>query len=398
MPILSSALNVARGRGGSPRARVALVTLLFAGLVPGLSGALSSALVRNRCALEQARDRGTPCGLLANGGTGSSAGDWLAFRSALFADRWEIARQLAPRVMSKPARMGEALLIREASRHTALGDSLAARRLLDAVLDRGSHDPLVWYAGGQAYEDAGGLDRAEDCYLRGIAEEGGSVGAAGRNYLGVLYFRQSRWSRVIETLEPLSSGPIEPRIHNPRESELGRLPDWNGAFLLLGLAYEHGGRTDDAKNLYQRLLAAQIGSGEWKVNRALVSLAALEGRDGANLEASQHFSRALDLTFSYPASFREEYQADTWRQLLEFVRIRVGAGDADRLLPAARAVVDATPRSPGAWLLLALMGTVACQDDLARDAYQRAEALGSAVGPFRGRLEQARAKPIWSSC
>ncbi len=398
MPILSSALNVARGRRGAPRARVALVTLLFAGLVPGLSGSLSSALVRNRCALEQTRDRATPCGLLANGGTGSSAGDWLAFRSALFADRWELARQLGPRVMSKPARMGEALLIREASRHTALGDSLAARRLLDAVLDRNARDPLVWYAGGHAYEEAGGVDRAEDCYLRGIAEEGGSVEAAGRNYLGVLYFRQGRWSRVIETLEHLSSGPIEPRIRNTREGEFGRLPDWSGAFLLLGIAYERGGRTNDAKHLYRRLLAAQVGSGEWKVNRALVSLAALEGRDGANLEASQHFSRALDLTFSYSASFREEYQADTWKQLLEFVRFRLSAGDVERLLPAARAVVDASPRSPGAWLLLALVGTVACQDGLARDAYQRAETLDSAVSPFRGRLEEARTKPIRTSC
>jgi tetratricopeptide (TPR) repeat protein len=294
--------------------------------------------------------------------------------------------------------MGEALLIREANRRAGLGDPSAARHALDAVLDRGSRDPLVWYSAGQAYEKAGGLDQAEHCYLRGVAAEEGTAWAVGRYYLGVLYFKQDRWPRVIETLEPLTRGPIEARIRNSGGDELSRLADWSGAFLLLGIAHEHSGRTDDAKNLYQRLLAAQVGSREWKVNRALVSLAALEGRDGANLEASQHFSRALDLTFSYPASFREEYQADTWRQLLEFVRIRVSAGDVDRLLPAARAVVDATPRSPGAWLILALAGTAACQDEVARDAYQRAEALDSAVSPFRGRLEEARAKPIWPSC
>ena len=59
---------------------------------------------------------------------------------------------------------------------------------------------------------------------------------------------------------------------------------------------------------------------------------------------------------------------------------------------------NGVPRSPGAWLVLALMGTAACQEDVAHDAYQRAEALDAAVNPFGGRLQAARANPIWPPC
>jgi hypothetical protein len=162
------------------------------------------------------------------------------------------------------------------------------------------------------------------------------------------------------------------------------------------MAQEYAGRPDDAKQLYRRLLDAQVGSGEWKVNRALVYLAVLEGRDGASLQAFQHFSRALDLTLSYPAAFGEEYQSDTWRQLLELVRR--GPGDRARWLPAAEAAVDAMPESGGAMLILALTRTAACQDEAANQAYQQAEARDRRIRLFKPRLEEARGSLNSPSC
>ncbi|MEO8257193.1 MAG: tetratricopeptide repeat protein [Acidobacteriota bacterium] len=382
--------------------RVAFAALLVALIVFEFGPPLFSAVVRNRCALEQTRDRAAGCGLNGDSGSGSGPEHRLAFRSALFAGRWERAGQLAAGIMSRPDRLGEALLFREANRRTERGDPAAARAALDAVLDAvpdgGSRDPLVWYSAGQAYEKAGGLSEAEHCYNRGIDAEQGTGWAAGRYYLAVLFYRQGHWSRVIETLEPLAREPIEERIRNSSEDPLTRLADWAGGFLLLGIAQEHLGRTGGAKDLYRRLLAAMAGSGEWKVNRALVSLAALEGRDGEHAEATQHFSRALDLALTYPDAFRDDYQSDTWKQLLASIRAAAGAGQIDRWLAAADAEVAMTPRSAGAWLILALTRAATCQDEAADQALQQAESLDQGMRAFRPRLQAARADLVWTSC
>lgn len=336
--------------------------------------------------------------MLEDGMGAFEVGDWLGFRSAVVRGRWEDAVRLRPRVMSRSARMGEALVIREANARTGHGDLSGARRALDALLDRGGRDPLVWYASGQAYEKAGSPDQAEECYRRGLAAEEKTIWAAGRYYLGVLYFKEDRWLRVIETLEGLANRPLPPHIEGRIGSELSRLADWPGGLVLLGYAYEHTGRTAEAKALYQRLLRAGAGSRGWQVNRTLVALAALEGREGAIPEAMQHFASALDLTFGYPASFREQYQADTWKQLLEVVGNRGNLGGAARLLLAATRTVEVMPSSPGAWLVLALAGAATCKDDVADDAYQGAVALDPGVRPFRERLQVARSKPPWTSC
>ena len=104
--------------------------------------------------------------------------------------------------------------------------------------------------------------------------------------------------------------------------------------------------------MYQRFLTAAADSRQWQVNRALVSLAALEGRGGAIADSVvRHFAGAIDLTFGYADSFRNQYQADTWRQLLNLVADAGAAGNADPLLPAARFATEQAPHSPGAWLL-----------------------------------------------
>ena len=396
-PIVTGAIARAHGRSAVSGTSFAGITLLFA--LAGAGSSIAGAVVRNRCALAQMRNAAAPCAAVHDeAAAATNAPDWLAFRFALATGRWNTARRLAPHALLTSAGMGEALLVREADRRLDIGDATNARYALDILFDGRSRDPLVWYLAGQAYEHANSPDRAERCYFRGLESEHHRTWAVGRYYLAVLYFKQARWPQLIETLQPLTSGPIEAQIGTRDGDELSRLPDWPAAFLLLGIADEKTGKEDEARNLYRRLLAGQVHSRDWKANRALVSLAALEGRDGAILEAIGHFSSALDLTLSYPAGFRQEYQADTWTRLIEFVRNRIGRADIDPLLRAARAAVDATPRSPGAWLVLAATSTAACRDDEARDAYQRAEALDLAVDPFGARLQVTRADPMWTRC
>jgi hypothetical protein len=158
------------------------------------------------------------------------------------------------------------------------------------------------------------------------------------------------------------------------------------------------GRTTDAIEVYQRFLRAAADSREWQVNRALVSLAALEGRGGAIAAAVQHFAGAIDLTFGYADSFRAQYQADTWRQMLGLVADAGAAGNADRLLPAATLATEHAPRSPGAWLLLALTGTLSCRDDDARQAFRHAAALDPGASAFSENLQAAETSSQRSRC
>jgi tetratricopeptide (TPR) repeat protein len=373
-----------------------LATLLCAGVAIGLRGPLQTALIRNRCAIGQARARAA-CSL-PDSAAAMSWPDWLAFRSALFAGEWDRARAFAPGVMLKPARLGEALVIQEVSRRAVTGDPAAALSLLDVVLDSGSRDPLVWYATGRAYEEAGSLERAERCYLRGIEVEHERASAAGHYYLGVLYFRQGRWPQVVDTLEFLARRPIPPGLDSEAVCGLCTRADWPAAVLLLADGYARSGRTADAIEVYQRFLRAAADSRQWQVNRALVSLAALEGRGGAIADAVQHFAGAIDLTFGYADSFRSQYQADTWRQLLDLVADAVAAGNADRLLPAATLATEHAPRSPGAWLLLALTGTLNCRDDDARQAFRRAAALDPGASAFGESLQIAETSSQRSRC
>jgi tetratricopeptide (TPR) repeat protein len=385
---------VAADRGSARR--IAIAALLCTGLAFAVGGRLYTAMARNRCAIEQARTRAV-CPLPESEHAISGA-DWPAFRSVLFAGEWERARGLAPRFMLKPARLGESLVIQEVSRRAAAGDSPAALSLLDLVLDSGSRDPLLWYATGRAYEVAGSLERAERCYLRGIDADREGAGSAGHYYLGVLYSKQGRWQHVVDTLEFLARGPISPAVESAAVCGLCARADWPAAVLLLADGYSRSGRTADAIELYRRFLLAAAGSREWQVNRALVALAALEGRGGAIAEAAQHFAAAIDLTLGYPDSFRGQYQADTWRQLLNLAGDGGAAANADALRRAATLATEQAPRSPGAWLLLALTGALSCRDDVSREALGRAEALDSGAAAFRGDLRAAEAGAQQSRC
>ena len=132
---------------------MSIAVLLCAGLAISVGGRLHTAMARNRCAIGQARTRAV-CSLPESAAP-TSGPDWLAFRSALFAGQWERARELAPRVMLKPARLGEALVLQEVSRHAVTGGPAAALVLLDVILDSGSRDPLLWYATGRGVRRSG---------------------------------------------------------------------------------------------------------------------------------------------------------------------------------------------------------------------------------------------------
>ena len=192
--------------------------------------------------------------------------------------------------------------------------------------------------------------------------------------------------------------PIPPGLESDAVCGLCTRADWPAAVLLLADGYARLGRTADALDLYQRFLHAAGESRAWQVNRALVALGALEGRGGAIGEAARHFAAAIDLTLGYPDSFRDQYQADTWRQLQNLVADAGVAGNADRLLPAATSAAEHAPRSPGAWLLLALTSTFSCRDDEAREAFRRAAALHPGASAFSENLRAAEAGGQRSRC
>ena len=351
--------------------------LLLACALLGVNGTVSRAVVRNRCAIEQVRGRAASC----------DTSEWLEFRLALLTGQLEHAREIAPTVMSRPSRAGEALLFREANRLSDVGRASDARRALDALLDRNSRDPLLCDSAGQAYDKAGSIAQAEEWYRHGIAAEGSARLAAGRYYLSVLYFREGRWPLVIDTLKVIGRGETTVPVRNTIGGDLGRLVDWPAAFLLLGQAYENTRRPDEAKSVYRRLLEIEGISGDWQVNRALVALAVLEGREGDLPESMPHFARAIDLTFRYRDAVRVQYQTDTWRQLLSILEMTSG----ERLLPIASRTVEAMPRSAGAALVQAASGVITCRDDVARDASRRAAAIAPESGSFLEQLRTARA-------
>jgi tetratricopeptide (TPR) repeat protein len=286
---------------------------LAAGFLFVAGASVHHAFERNVCALQQIREPERPCGVRGDAAGLSDSDLPPAFRSALFSGPPEAVRAFAPRVLSRPDRIGEALVSRKATRRAARDDATGGARLLEMIAASGSCDPLVLYATGHGFEELARPDRAEACYRRGLAEDGGSPRAPGRFYLAVLYAGQGQWSSVVDTLAVDLRDAPEPQAIGVKPCGLCRTADWPAAFLLLGTAYERTGLTGQAADTYRRFLLARPGSRDWQDNRALMSLAAIEASHGALAEAVQHFGRALDLTFGYPASFRVQYQDNTWR-------------------------------------------------------------------------------------
>ena len=358
---------------------LAAVFLLAAG------NSVYEAFERNLCGLQQIRERTISCVGPADATGGREADLPLLFGSALLSGSPETIFAVAPGMLSRTDRIGEALVIGEARRRAASGDRVAAEGLLEIVVASNSHDPLVFYATGHGFEEVARPDRAEASYLRGLAQDTTSIRAPGRFYLAALYAGRAQWSRVLETLMVDEALTYASDVFNVRPCGLCRTPDWPAAVLMIASAYENTGRIGEAAETYRRFLLARPGGLAWQDNRALVSLASIEARPETLARALQHFARALDMTLGYPASFGAQYQDDTWRRLMDVTRA-LGRSDAAALAAAARSEAASQSRSPGASLVVAATSLAACESAAADAAFDRAELLDPLVRQFRDRL------------
>jgi tetratricopeptide (TPR) repeat protein len=328
-----------------------LLLVLAAAAWTSVARVVPGAIRRNACAVRLAGDPADQCA----GAIGMRASDRVG----------------------RADRLAEARAIREAAQLQGAGRPADAIARLDAITQSESRDALVWYALGNAFEDAHRPDRAEECYRRALTIDRMAAAAPGRFFLSALYAARGDWPGVLSIL---ADAPLRATAAQERPCGLCRAVDWPAASLLRANALQQTGRTADAAAAYRSFIADRPAARDWQDNRALVFLGTIEVRQGATADAVQHFGRALQLTLEFPPTFMRAYQHDTWQQ----VRDAADAGAA--LHAAARAAVDAAPRNAGLWLVLAATSLTACDATAAQRAGAQAEAIEPAAASFATRM------------
>ncbi len=331
--------------------------VFVAGIGLEFAGPLAAAVVRNGCALEQARDRAAPvdCSMARVGANGGArATGWCSAPRCLPASGRSPGSSLLASCRSPVGWARRSWSVKP----TAVQDS-ATRQPRGTPWTRSSTLVLAIRSSGirparRTRKPAASI-APKRCYLRGIDAEQSAEWAAGRYYLGVLYFKQGRWPRVVETLEPLTSGSIEWRIRNGGEDPLSRLADWAGGFLLLGIAQENRGGSMRPSTLSAPPRAA---GRLWRVEgkpRARVSRGARRPRRSESAGVSAFLPRArpdarlIQRPFVRSTSQTPGDSCWSW-----------SAGPAPgnaSLAAGGRSGRRTTPDSAGAWLILALTRT-----------------------------------------
>lgn len=306
-------------------------------------------------------------------GAVSRADALLALRRALARRDWTAVDQWLGRT-TQPDRLAPFVVIHEAGVWLASGARDEALLALAAVDRHAGSDPMVWYRVGEAWEEAGQIERARAAYAAGAAADPAAPWSEGRYRLAVLDRRAQQWADVVAHLSGLLMSATDAEIaRTVRHLQLGG-GIWQEAFLSLGEALERLGRAAEAEAAYARMAAITQPRRDWTLNRGLVSLARLASDRGDFERAAEVVTRALALSAGFDVSHRETYERDTAAAVEQLVR---AAGAADQL-PGVRAQMEERARassSAAAWYVAAVAAAAMCDDSSATAAVARARGL-----------------------
>lgn len=311
-------------------------------------------------------------------------GDWASVASALGA---------AP-----PDRLESLLVIRAADDRRSAGDLTGARAALAALRAQPGYDAEVWYRAGAAYERMRALGDAAWAYEHGGARDPGQPWAEGRYRAAVLHQQQGECTAVVSLLSVPFASAGDADFARPVQLLEPGGAIWQGAFLVLGEAYEQLGRVRDAETVYDRVSRLPAPRRDWTFNRVLVALARVRAARGQVEGAAWPLADALDLTETLDPPVRARFERDTAAAIDELARaLQRPERVAERVAieRAAAAQVGAHPASAGAWFVLGALADGRCDRAAARDAFTRALRLvpAGAGAHVAARLDAARKDP-----